>query len=408
MLLPSLFAFLLNFLPSATPATVPLILWHEGSIFQLPTQADPKVQSIFENYLEGLEARNLPLNQQGIWIQSHWATLADNRGTIPAPAASITKVATTLVALEKWSLDHQFVTNLYIQGDVNNNILEGDLIIEAGGDPFFVWEDAIALGSTLEQLGIENITGNLIVVGDWQMNFRDNINTSAENFKQALNVDDWSYTVEKQYRTMENPPIPPQIKINGQVIIRENLPDSSQLLHRHNSLTLREILRAMNVYSNNSIAEFLAQQLGGGKEISAIASRLSNVPPEEIQLINGSGLGVDNRISPRAACRMLIAIEQKLTDTNINLGDLFPVTGLDTVGTIEERTMPPGLPVKTGSLAVVSALSGAIDIDGEETIYFAIMNYGNGLDDLRARQDQLLTNLGNYWQIKPILPQSFP
>lgn len=68
----------------------------------------------------------------------------------------------------------------------------------------------------------------------------------------------------------------------------------------------------MNVYSNNKIAESLAQQIGGGEKIAQIVSQVANVPQEEILLQNGSGLGVDNRISPRAVARMFMALDTLL------------------------------------------------------------------------------------------------
>nr|WP_241735286.1 D-alanyl-D-alanine carboxypeptidase [Cyanobacterium stanieri] len=338
-------------------------------------------------------------------MQTHWATLADNRGTIPAPAASLTKVATTLVALDKWSMDHRFLTKFYITGSINDGVLEGDLIVEAGGNPFFVWEDAITLAHEIEKLGIETVAGNLVIVGDWRMNFRENNRASGDDLRRAFDGESWNYTVETQYQTMENPPPRPKLVIQGKNIFLDGLLAQSRLLYTHSSQSLTEILKAMNIYSNNFIAEHLAQQMGGGEKLGAIASKLSNVPPAEIQLINGSGLGVDNRISPRAACRMLIAIEQKIKPHNLTIADLFPVSGIDE-GTIQDRKIPHGIAVKTGSLAVVSALSGAIDTEERETVYFAIINYANGLDDLRNRQDELLIDLSHHWQIKPILPHS--
>lgn len=41
-------------------------------------------------------------------------------------------------------------------------------------------------------------------------------------------------------------------------------------------------------------------------------SQVANVPQEEILLQNGSGLGVDNRISPRAVARMFMALDTLL------------------------------------------------------------------------------------------------
>lgn len=404
MVIADLFAFL--FMSSPQVDSFPVIPWHEAQIFQIPTQSDPQVETIVNQYLDNLASQGLIKDQQGVWIQSDWAIDSDHRGKIPAPAASLTKVATSIASLQKWDLDHRFITSIYTSGKINNGVLEGDLIVEAGGDPLFVWEEAIALGNRLEKLGIKTITGNLIIVGNWQMNYEENPQKSGELLKQALNAENWSYEVEKQYQHIKDSFSRPQITIQGGIKTLKNKPDKAELLLTHQSLTLREILRLMNVYSNNKIAESLAQQLGGGQKIAQITAQVINIPQEEILLQNGSGLGVDNRISPRAAARMFMALDTFLENTNYNLGDLFPVSGIDTKGTIEARNMPIGIPCKTGTLAVVSALAGVIHTSEREKVYFAIINYGNGLDNLRNQQDILLHNLENHWTLNPIKPNS--
>jgi D-alanyl-D-alanine carboxypeptidase/D-alanyl-D-alanine-endopeptidase (penicillin-binding protein 4) len=395
----------LSFLTSSSKfEPIKPISWHEASIFQINTNQDPQVEKIVEQYLQDIAQQGYNRNQQGLWIQSEWRTLGDNRGKVPAPAASLTKVATTIASLKTWDLNHRFLTKFYVTGEISKGILQGDLLIEAGGDPLFIWEEAIAVGNQLQEMGIQEIKGNLIATDNWQMNYKTNATESAKLFLQALNAEKWSATIEKQYQTIQ-PEIPrPQIIIQGKIATIKQKPDSGRLLFTHQSLTLQEILRLMNVYSNNHIAESLAQQIGGGKKVAQIASQVAQVPPEEVLLINGSGLGVDNRISPRAASAMFMALDKMLASTNINLGDLFPVAGVDQTGTIEDRNIPLGIASKTGTLAVVSALSGAIPTVEREKVYFAIINYGNGIDRLRNNQDILLNNLHKHWQLQAITP----
>ncbi|MGI0482572.1 D-alanyl-D-alanine carboxypeptidase [Geminocystis sp. CENA526] len=401
MFFSQLFAFLF---PPSVPPTLPVIPWHEASIFQIPSDGDSQVEAIVEEYLQTLARQGLDTKRQGIWIQSDWAILADNQGKIPAPAASLTKIATTITSIDTWGLEHRFLTKVYTSGQINNGILEGDLIIEYGGDPLFVWEEAIVLGNKLQQLGINQVQGNLIVVGDWQMNYQENPIKSAEMLKQSLNSKNWSAIIEKQYQEMKNKPPRSSIEIQGSVKKVDNLPNNPQLLLTHQSLTLREILRLMNVYSNNKIAESLAQQMGGGAKVAQLSAKIANVPPEEILLINGSGLGVDNRISPRASCRMLMALERQLEGSDINVSDLFPVAGVDKKGTIEYRNIPYGIPTKTGTLSVVSALAGVIPTRERENVYFAVINYGSDIEDLRRKKDSLLRTLEKHWTFKPLLP----
>ncbi|NCQ04196.1 MAG: D-alanyl-D-alanine carboxypeptidase [Cyanobacteria bacterium] len=401
MIFAHLFGFLFTNVP---PPSLPIIPWEKASVFQIPSDPDPQVQGIVDEYLQILARQGLSTEKQGIWIQSDWAILADNQGKIPASAASLTKIATTIASLDKWGLNHRFSTKIYRQGEINNGILQGNLIVEYGGDPLFVWEEAIVLGSKLQQLGINKIEGNLIVVGNWQMNYEENPLKSGELLKQALNEKKWSGIIKKQYEAMKNKPLPPNIQIEGIVAKTDGVPNNTSLLLTHQSLTLREILRLMNVYSNNKIAESLAQQMGGGAKVANIASKIANVSPEEILLHNGSGLGVDNRISPRAVCRMLMSLETTLQNTDINIGDLFPVAGVDKKGTVEYRNIPLGIPLKTGTLSVVSALAGVISTSQRNHVYFAVINYGSDIEDLRKKQDVLLGNLEQHWRFKPLLP----
>ena len=266
---------------------------------------------------------------------------------------------------------------------MTRGVLKGDLIISGSGDPLFVWEEAIALGNALNQLGIRQVTGNLVITGKFYFNYKSNPLLAGKLLKQGLNSRLWSPAILKQYQTLpENSP-KPQIAIAGNVLVQDTLPDSAQLLLHHNSMTLVDILKEMNIYSNNVIAEILAQSVGGAQAIAQKVARIANFPPNEIQLINGSGLGIENRISPHAACAMLIAIERKLQPQSLTIADLFPVAGRDKQGTMLNRNIPSGVTVKTGTLRQVSALSGVISTKERGLIWFAIINHGNNIEKLR-------------------------
>jgi D-alanyl-D-alanine carboxypeptidase/D-alanyl-D-alanine-endopeptidase (penicillin-binding protein 4) len=152
-----------------------------------PDNPDPKIQAQIEQYLDRLEAQGFPKTNQGIWLQVDGKLLANHQGTVPLPAASVTKIATSLVALQNFGPDRQFETVISATGPIENGVLQGDLVIEGGQDPFFVWEEAIALGNTLKQLGIDRVAGNLAIVGPFYMNFETDPITSGNFLKQGLN-----------------------------------------------------------------------------------------------------------------------------------------------------------------------------------------------------------------------------
>lgn len=385
-----------------SPQAVSSVAWQEAKVFDVPTQPDPVVASIVADYLNSLAAKGVSPDKQGVWIQSDWAYLGEHQPHLPLSAASLTKIATSLAALETWGTDHRFETRVYQVGTLNNGVLDGDLVIQGSSDPLFVWEEAIALGNQLNQLGIKEVTGNLIIIDNFYMNFQSDRQASGELLQLALNERRWTPLIHQQYRTLPPNTPRPQITFKGKVMVKDTLPETAKLLFRRQSLTLAELLKQMNLYSNNAMAEMLGQSVGGPAVVSEMAAKAARVPSGEIQLINGSGLGVENRISPKASVAMLQAIETKLQDNPLSVSDLFPMAGRDTTGTVQWRNLPDGVAVKTGTLAQVSALAGVIPTKERGQVWFAIINHGPNVDRFRQEQDQLLQRLARHWQLTPV------
>ncbi len=393
----SLFLGLFGYSPSNLEP-LQLASWQETPIFNLPVnQTDPKIHSIINKYLAGLKQKNINPQAQGIWLQSDWQELASHQGTKPVSAASLTKIATTLAALGKLGADYQFVTRVYHTGEIQEGILKGDIIVAGNGDPFFVWEEAISIANTLNQLGIRKITGNLIVNKKFYMNYESEPEKAGKLLYQALNVDSWTSEITKQFQSLPITTPRPQITIVGKTSVMRGIPANTKLILIHKSLPLWEILRQMNIYSNNKMAQMLADEVGGASEVARYAIKKTGVAPEEIQLINGSGLGVENRMSPRTASRMLLIIDTLLKPFNLEVLDIFPVAGRDSIGTMENRNLPSGTTVKTGTLNQVSALAGYIPLDKERRVWFTIINSGWQIPHFRKQQDQLLQQLSQHW-----------
>ena len=400
----AVFGFLLGWLggQSQPIANIPLISWQNQPIFDLPTAPDPRVAAIVADYLQDLTKKGLNSRQQRVLIETEWADLADHQGNLPASGASLTKIATTLAAVATWPLDHRFATRFYSTGEVKNGVLEGDLIIEGEGDPLLVWEEAIAVGNGLDQLGIRQVKGDLIITGQFAMNFQTDPLKAGELLKIGLDQSKWSKETQKAFQSLPSGTKAPQVKILGMVRASQIRPENARLLLRHQSLTLTELLRQMNIYSNNVMSEMLAELLGGPAAVDAINTKITGVGAEEIQLINGSGLGVENRLSPRAVIEILKALDRKLANQPIKVADLFPVGGRDTKGTMQWRAIPKGVVIKTGTLAQVSALAGEIPTQERGKVWFVIMNAGSGnIEGFRNQQDRVLQALDQHWQILP-------
>ncbi|MGB3515119.1 MAG: D-alanyl-D-alanine carboxypeptidase [Elainellaceae cyanobacterium] len=147
----------------------------------------------------------------------------------------------------------------------------------------------------------------------------------------------------------------------------------------------------------------MAEALGGADVVAERAAAIAGVPGEEIQLINGSGLGEENRVSPRASVAMLIAIQRDMQETQLTVSDLFPVAGRDE-GTLLSRDLPTLAAVKTGTLNQVSALAGAFPTQ-RGVVWFALINRGWDLDSFRQQQDVLLQQVLAEWDPVAIAPR---
>ncbi len=388
----------------ATEVITPVEIEEPKLLTAAPDQPNPPSQAQIEQYIAGLVAQGFVEESQGIWLQNDDTLLASHQGTTPLPAASLTKIATTLATLATFEPDHQFITEIGTTGTVKDGVVQGDLVIVGDQDPFFVWENAIAIGNLLNEKGITRVTGDLIIVDKFYMNFEANPTTAGTLFQQGINSSTWSSTIQSQYNTLPPNTPKPQVQITGVVKTANSQPNQFEALIRHESFPVAELLKQMNQYSNNTMAEMLANTVGGAQAVAQKAAKAARVPQTEIQLINGSGLGEENRISPRATVAMFRAINEILAPHKLTVGDVVAITGKD-VGILNSRAIPPLTLTKSGSLNNVSALAGALPTKDNGTVWFAMLNYGSGnLDGFRNGQELLLHQFSNQWGKAVSLP----
>ncbi|BAZ29407.1 peptidase S13, D-Ala-D-Ala carboxypeptidase C [Cylindrospermum sp. NIES-4074] len=384
------------------------LAWQSSPGLVLAPDPNPAGPTTVQEYLKALitsklVAQNL-LTSQGIWMQSGPMLMANHQGTTPLPAASLTKVATSLAAFKTWGPDHQFETVVSATGPIVNGVLQGDLVITGGGDPMFVWEEAIALGNSLNKIGIKQVKGNLVIAGSFAMNFQRHPLLAGQLLKQSLNYATWTRPATYTYSIMPKGTPKPQVVITGTVKLAAQPNPQQTLLLRHRSLPLKQLIKEMNVFSNNDMAEMLAESVGGSTVVQSTAANLARVPQSEIQLINGSGLGPENRISPRAVCAMFMALQREAVAHQLTLADLFPMSGFDHRGTMHARHLPAATVIKTGTLRDVSALAGVMPTRDRGLVWFAVLNRGPNVSGFRTGQDQLLQHLVQRLQLPTGVP----
>jgi len=104
-------------------------------------------------------------NHVSVWVQrlGDSEPLLAHQPDTPRNPASVLKLATSLAALEGLGPDYRWRTELHALGPVRDGVLEGDLLIRGGGDPFLVTEEFWKLTGALRRKGVSQITGDLVL-----------------------------------------------------------------------------------------------------------------------------------------------------------------------------------------------------------------------------------------------------
>ncbi|HZT55663.1 MAG TPA: D-alanyl-D-alanine carboxypeptidase, partial [Burkholderiaceae bacterium] len=81
----------------------------------------------------------------------------------PANPASLMKLLTTQAALELLGPAWSWSTPVWLQGPVRDGVLDGDLVIKGSGDPKLVLERLWLLLRRVQQLGVREIRGDIVL-----------------------------------------------------------------------------------------------------------------------------------------------------------------------------------------------------------------------------------------------------
>ncbi len=116
------------------------------------------VQKILENYKIPEQSLSLYIKE----IDQRQPLLTLN-GDIPRNPASSIKIITTFAGLELLGPAYTWQTNFYLDGILTDGTLDGNLIMQGGGDPFLVREAFWHILFTLQAKGLKHIKGDLLI-----------------------------------------------------------------------------------------------------------------------------------------------------------------------------------------------------------------------------------------------------
>ncbi|HVW68659.1 MAG TPA: D-alanyl-D-alanine carboxypeptidase [Steroidobacteraceae bacterium] len=374
--------------------------------FVIPILAFLSASAAWSGESQGLAtaARSILGPGQGVYVETADGTvLVAQAASVAVHPASVSKVPTTLALLRKFGPDHRFVTTFAGSGHIFDGTLYGDLSVESDGDPSLVDEDALLVAERLKSLGIHRVVGALRLrdplTFDWQPDGTGN------SLRRALSGQTPAAAWQAVRELGAADPAPtPGILFSASVTTLPPTPAPGtrviELVDRqplviYRSQPLVSLAKSLNDYSNNIFKPF-ADAAGGAAAVESLAR--SAVPRDmsgEIVLGDGAGTDPANRLSPRAAVRLLRALEQELATTGHMLFDILPVAGVD-AGTLHDRLNGPSeagrVVGKTGTFGDygASALIGAIHTTDRGTVYFAILNHDVPVPQARLRQDRFV------------------
>jgi D-alanyl-D-alanine carboxypeptidase/D-alanyl-D-alanine-endopeptidase (penicillin-binding protein 4) len=330
--------------------------------------------------------------------------------------ASVTKVATSLWALDGLGAGHRFETRFETTGrlDDPDGILRGDLLVDGSGDPDFHVENAYLVARALNALGVHGIDGVLRVSDDfwigWEGGSERQIDDPARRarrmasrLRDALDPGRWNSATRRAIdklrarRGWESEALP-RVVIDGGVGPSTGVaPTSTLAVHRSNPLL--RTLKRFDSYSNNDI-ERLGSALGPPDELARYLNQRWSGADPPVMFATLSGLGT-NRMTPRQIVRLLHDLRNDLADDGAER--VLPVAGCDP-GTLERfpsfgsEAFTGALIAKTGTLTRtdggVAVLAGYLHTrDGTLVFCVAAPSNGSRLTAARAAQDRWLADL---------------
>jgi D-alanyl-D-alanine carboxypeptidase/D-alanyl-D-alanine-endopeptidase (penicillin-binding protein 4) len=322
--------------------------------------------------------------------------------------ASTMKLATALVALRTLGPEHRFATGLWTDGAIDkaSGVINGNLYI-SGRDPSFHYEHGVLLARELNQLGVKQVTGDLIVAPGFTMNFSSSAKRSGERLydtldatrRQAEAVRAWNYerTLLNDRASLENVP---SVVVMGAVEVAPVVP-SAKLLLTQKSSRLVDILKVLLCYSNNFMAERIGEALGGPESVRQQLITQLGLGAEDLKIASLSGLGV-NRISPRVMMKIYRELRAELQKHGLTPAAIMPVAGVDP-GTLEDRftgiAWRGSVIAKTGTLmrtdGGASSLVGQMRTANGQVLLFVIMNQRGSVWRFRENQDYLVMLVQN-------------
>lgn len=376
--------------------------------------ASEKTDSYFQQLLR--ENKVTPTNEQSYCYTDENGIHNGSNIDLQIRLASVTKLLTSLWAVEEKGPDYRYETKLFIKGS--------SLHIQGSFDPFMSNEKMFFLISQLNELGFnhfDEISYDKYVqifpmaqahTDPYPLITRD---SNGKNLKNYFNTSTWSSVFKDEYKRLASLTRKNRFLENvdfsaDTITFSENNPfldKNGDLFPNVKTLTLAspplyKYLKETNVKSNNYSSQTIFLDLGGEKKFEEFLSERFGLSADKIKLYNGNGLpstrdGIrkDNYATCSIMLDLISALQESLERQGKKMEDLLAVPGAD-AGTFRNRLNSSDyrntFVAKTGTLMHTSALAGAIStIKGFS--FFGVFNQTTNIAGAKITQNEMIKSL---------------
>ena len=143
---------------------LPLLL--SAALFNAPGVAGARDRDYLPPEVEqAMKRQKVPGTSLSVFVREvgREEPLVSFNSTVPRNPASTMKIVTTYSALESLGPAYTWRTRAYATGPIRDQVLEGNLVLLGGGDPFMTQERWWAFVSGLRQAGVTRIAGDVVI-----------------------------------------------------------------------------------------------------------------------------------------------------------------------------------------------------------------------------------------------------
>ena len=362
-------------------------------------------------WIKQLQGQSIPAKTQSYCYTDEEGKVNGANVDMRIRLASVSKLITSLWAVEKLGVNYKYETKIYIKGN--------NLHIQGSYDPFLGNEKMFYLISQLNELGynkFETITfdKNVIINPDVQYESDEyptiNSVTMGKFLKYYFNTKSWSVDTKDEYANFftmaKKDKFRKEVEFEvGNVKMVGNNPflnDNTTRVLTLSSPELYKYLKQMNIKSNNYVAETVFRQNGGIPNFSKYLIERFNFTLEQIRFFSGSGLPItiegirnDNYATCNVVLDLVSALKAEVEKQGKKIEDLVAVPGSDG-GTFRNRIISEdyknSFVAKTGTLMHTSALAGAM-FTKKGFSYFGIFNQSTDISGSKITQNAIVKSI---------------